>query len=473
MWSDNAQNNLIIAENAGSYSNVKLVGLSDGGFVAAWLKYDDGHSIYMQRIDVHGNLMWPVSLPTTEGILVYKRTLTNNAHDFSIAADASGNIYAGIDSGRRIDEQTVTGGGQAVACKVSPDGELLFGENGIVISPNLENVGFVMCTICSDNRIAYGWSFNDSTAIRTVQIDENGEMLWGDGDVYRAQVITTELRSLQPTNDGGVICSLTYSIPQSPTQTTIGGDVTHDILARRLGPNGVSIWQNGYQYVYKHPSNILGLSPDGFASTTDGNGGVVYAYSSNGNISNPAQWQTHVQQISKEGVLKYSDNGVVVSADTNNHMESPLLAFNTSTQNTYIQWLSRSPDTYEYTNNVVQCLDADGNALWGSNGLSLETPVEIGSYASDIAILPDAESAFFFWIPSGAEHSDEPIRAARVLNTGEFDWESESADIKTETTTVESSAGAMSTAGYAVIAWGDGENILAQNINPDGSLGNE
>ena len=175
MWSNDSSNSLIVANPVNALSQ-KSIPSMDGGVYTAWI--DSVGSLYVQRIDASGNLLWPLSAPSTEGILVLTRHLTYT-YDFGFSVDAENNIIIGIDSGFNDGSSTFDSpGGKALVFKLSPEGAFLFGEEGVVVSPADEIVEQVYCVVTSDNGIVLSWNSVSGEYIRTVKIDANGQQLW-------------------------------------------------------------------------------------------------------------------------------------------------------------------------------------------------------------------------------------------------------------------------------------------------------
>ena len=119
-----------------------------------------------------------------------------------------------------------------------------------------------------------------------------------------------------------------------------------------------------------------------------------------------------------------------------------------------------------------QKLDAAGARQWTDSGREL-VPLG-GNQIGWVVTLPFADGGMVAWVDSVA-YGNEPIRATRVDGSGDFVWATPIVDLATSPTGKSRLTGELSTAGYAAYAWQDGTtstyDILAQNLNGDGSLG--
>jgi hypothetical protein len=91
-----------------------------------------------------------------------------------------------------------------------------------------------------------------------------------------------------------------------------------------------------------------------------------------------------------------------------------------------------------------------------------------------VVTLPFADGGMVAWIDSIA-YGNEPIRATRVDGAGAFVWATPIVDLSTAAVGRGRTVGELSTMGYAAYAWQGGGtstyDILAQNLNGDGTLG--
>jgi hypothetical protein len=465
MWSNDPSQNLVIAQNLdASMDGPKICATADGGFYVSWLDHGAGYSLFLQRLDVNGNLLFPTGTPSTDGVLVYERALTYGPRDYALCVDTAGNAILSIDSGLTIEGQ-VEAGGSAVACKVSPSGELMFGATGITLSQPDELVAEVFCAATSDGGAVFGWSSFDSGSIHMVKLDANGNPLWGDGKIYLPPRTTLALTDIQPADEGGAIYSFAYNVPTPGTAAVSTG-----FLASKLDSTGVKAWFQDPLILFQKESGsgINAGSMPKFIS--DGRGGAVYCYVGEGDprIEFSNQPVCFVQRVEASGVPLYEGNGARVSIDSVDS-DNPRLGFDPDTDRIYVIWLSGS------TTIRVQCIDRLGQRVWGDLGIELEPPVD-NAFPIPVAITPVGGNVMASWIGGSAAPGSlpQPIRVALLDSAGNYVWTSQTVDIKTTATTETDEASAvLGATGYEEFVWADGKqaSVLAQNINQDGSLG--
>jgi len=487
MWSNNAGNSLIIADI--DIAVQKITPSADNCFYITWQKSGIwGYSLYMQKVDINGNILWPVDSPSTEGVLVYARKLKQNT-DYSVTLDNENNVYIGIDSGFISSAGDPTVGGKAVACKVSPDGELLFGTTGIILSEADDIISPpVLAMTASDGNISFSWGVSNlagyTDIIATVKADTQGKIIWKNktGQIPAGDYLL--LNSLQPSEDGSVVFSYLYTSP-----TDDGRLFTRDLKAKKLGgSDGSPSWDmtdDGSVYIYTHPFNqrgiTSGISP---AVLPDNLGGFYFATPGSETVS--GNQVIYLQRINSDGKLKYMRNGIKVTDENTLSQSEPVLCLDYAAQGLYVLYnvsVSRGIPAQLYTAAVAQYFDQEGNRQWGEQGITLDdytTPEGINGIP--IAMLAYDGSVMAVWLPpvAATQSYNAPIRTSLIDSRGEYIWQTGYVDVKTSATQVLYAGATVNTDDtFSVISWIDNietaqphtRTLRAQNISKDGVLG--
>lgn len=474
MWSNDASNSLIVAQPVSAISQ-KSIPSMDGGIYTAWI--DSVGSLHVQRVDASGNLLWPLNSPSTDGILVLLRNLTY-AFDFGCSVDAENNLFIGIDSGFNDGNSNFdTPGGKALAFKLSPNGEFLFGEEGLVVSPDNEIVSQVYCAVTSDNGLVLSWTDSGGTYIRTVKIDANGLQLWGEGKITEPLKMTVPINGLIPDDNGGAILSFIYTVPPF-VMVGLGDEAKRELLAQKFTAEGNNAWTQHVITVYT-PSNSNGLS-DGVKCPVvdDSTGGAVFAIPAPNPLNN-SQIKTYIQHLLSEGQLKFSDIGVATSTNSVNDELVPSVSYNAETDTTFTLWKATKPDDKSRNIDdhtvVAQMINSTGNRVWSNDGVQLQAWYANGIGSEPVGMYPFNDGAMAMWIPSRNREDTEndTIRAAMLNGQGQYIWATQTVDLKTSATQASSFNSLInSDKTFAVAAWVDNQTpVRAQNINEDGTLG--
>lgn len=475
MWSNDASNSLIVANPVRALAQ-KSIPSMDGGMYTAWI--DSLGSLHAQRIDASGNLLWPLSSPSTDGILVLSRYLSY-VFDFGFSVDAENNIYIGIDSGFNDGVSTFDSpGGKALAFKLSPDGAFLFGEEGVVVSPDDEIVSQVYCVVTSDNGLILSWNDMDVNYIRTVKIDANGLQQWGEGKITEPLKMTVPINGLTSDDNGGAILSFIYTVPPF-IRINLGDEAERELLAQKFTSEGNNAWAQQIIEVYTPHTLSNGLTQGVKCPTVeDGAGGAVFAIPAPNPLNN-SQTKIYIQHILPEGRLKFTDIGVAVSTNSVYSEFVPSISYSAETDTTFALWSAAKPSDkstgIEEDTVIAQMINGSGNRVWSDEGVQLEEWYTDGIGSIPVGMYSFKDSAMAMWIPSRdrREIENDTIRAAMLDGQGEYTWASQTVDLKTSATAA-SSFNSLKNSGnnFAVAAWIDNSTpVRAQNINEDGTLG--
>ena len=446
-WSSDPADNLVLADNSNEQVQPKMVATADGGFYVSWFDNSTGgYDVYLQRLDAGGNEQW-----VHNGILIADRDLSST-EDYGLDIDADGNalLAFGFD---------VSGVIQVEAQKVAPDGTLLWGDSGVIVSADPSETFSPKTAALADGSVAVGWSTNDGSVV-VQKLDTDGNPLWGTGVTVTDGATSYSLGDLHGDPDGNVIASWIVSSFSSP----------HAMYAQKLAAiDGAPLW--GADPVTVEDATDGSLQFGNFPPfIPDGQGGAVfvwYTVATSGNV--------HVQHIDSTGTPLFAQNGVLASTNTTRGHYEPSGGYDPATGDIYALW--RETDaTQTHFGTYAQRVDNTGARQWGDAGKVLAS-LSLADQ-SEMVALPVAGGGMYAAWASNDAPNPMPIHVARLDVDGNYVWASQTVDITTEPNDVARLTGALSAQGYAAYAWtaaagSSPGDIHAQNINPDGTLGVE
>jgi hypothetical protein len=259
-------------------------------------------------------------------------------------------------------------GGPVYAQKISPTGEVLWGEESVLgTNPDSKSYAFQNIQIVADNTggaiIAWWVALVGSERTPVYQVfkmDSEGKRLW--------QRDAGPVNQLLSDGTGGVILECT--------------NVNDNIVINRIDANGNYPWgEKGV--VLSRSVNILQIA-------SDGSGGAVLTWFSTGRI--------YAQKINGEGELEWEDGVLLYTAPEDTFTESPQITGDGS-GGAIVVWHQvprgriedSSPEAY-MMDILAQKVDAGGNVLWRENGLPLEIN-KAGGRANPIEPKPVSDGA--------------------------------------------------------------------------------
>jgi Big-like domain-containing protein len=454
-WSDNPAANFVVADPGSSQPHI--VAAPDGGFYVSWnTSSADGFDIRLQRLDASGNELWPHG-----GVLVADRSY-GFTYDYGLAVDPAGNAYLSYNCcvNNSLTEHIVVS-------KVTPAGSLAWGAGGITLETgDTEHVYNAFVTVASDGNAVVAWT-SDSGA-RAQKVDAGGNILWTPNGVLMTQPSGTKfVADIEPSQNGDVIVSWSNQ-----------GGGANTLRAQRLASaNGAPQWGGGTAIqVFGQGSLSPGYFPQFIA---DGAGGAVfYDY----DVIGVSSFFIRVQHLDASGSKLLDPNGVVATADLNNHHTGTAAAFDPATGNIYVVWRDNVQiGTALFDGVSAQRIDATGARTWGDTGKVLVplTDSTNGSHSiSQLTAVMTGGDAILGWVTGAIPAADQPLTTTRLDPSGNYAWPSQTVDVKTTGYTSRASVvlGANGFAAYAIEngdeSGGSGPTtIVAQNLNFDGSMG--
>ncbi len=220
-WSDDPGNPL----NLGSGIQPQIVSTSEGGAYVAWLSEGNYH-IYLQRLDVYGNPqlitggMLVSDAPNSSWIAVYHMNLVVDQQDNA--------IISSVD--------TRSGNWEVYIYKIDSQGNQLWGDSGLALSSSGgDNISPRLLVEPSDNSVVVSWSDN-FTSLRFQRIGPDGQLLWGNNGIAVSS-LNASLVSPQP-----VRCSDGNILFQAIRQTGSFPALTSQITQQKYTLAGNPVW---------------------------------------------------------------------------------------------------------------------------------------------------------------------------------------------------------------------------------------
>ncbi len=438
-WSSDSAVNLTVADATGDQVQVKVAPTADGGCYLSWLdSLGNGFDVRVQKLDAAGHEVFPHN-----GVLVADRAFSWTM-DYGLDTDASGNALITF----RDDRQ---GGIQITAAKVSPTGALLWGTAGVQLTNTAGFLASPKIAGTSDGGAVVGWT-EDSDA-RLQKLDAGGSPLWGPGVTLPPPAGAYTLSDL---HDAG-----TDALLSIVHQTGEFFSPKH-LLAQKLNASGGLLWGANHVAVFDGGSLQMGNFPP---FVPDGLGGAVFSWYDTASL----QLQSYAQHVLADGTEAFPHNGSAASTNASRIRVSPSAAFDHMTGETYLFWEEQN-SSQSQSGLYGQKFDPDGNRQWTNDGVTI---IPVGSdQISQVRCLVDGAGALGFWAQSVAFGQDR-LYGARLDEAGTIDIAP--FDVASTSSGKSRLDVARSAAGYAVLGWtddrSDAGDILAQNVNSDGTLG--
>jgi hypothetical protein len=232
------------------------------------------------------------------------------------------------------------------------------------------------------------------------------------------------------------------------------------LVAQKFDSAGSALWGNAPLSIFDSGSLQIGNYPP---FIPDGSGGAVFAWYGTSPL------QCYAQHVNSSGVEAFAHNGASGSTNGARVRVDPSVSYDAATGSTYMFWTEQNTGQSQ-CGLSGQRYDSAGNRLWTDQGSTL---IPVGSpEIRQVKTLVSGAGAFVFWthIPG---FNNDTLHGAHVDSSGAFDiGPFDVSSPPSGKSRLDAEAG---TTGQMILAWSDqrvdGGDILAQNVNPDGSLG--
>ena len=433
-WPDVPSTNLPVCTASGEQAISKLVATEHGGCYVAW--FDNrvsGYDVYIQHFAPDGTAMWQEN-----GILIADRSYSSTM-DFDIDIDSQGNAVV-------VYRDTVGGSDGVSVSWVRPDGTIagehsIAGNGAFVASPVVTAIGDHTCI---------GWIHDESTKLQ--RYDENMLPIWmvprelndpAGGSLYVAD--------MHPSDDGSVLASFVQ-------YTTFWGN--KQLKAQKIDPNGDVVWASLVD-VMQDNSLQIGAYPD-FIS--DGSGGGFFTWYG----VNPLQ--SYATRIDTNGNQWFAGQVQIASSLGSTVRTNPVA---TRIGEEFAVFFRQQNSTQSTDGICAQLLSSNGGLLWGNSGVELLPLSSSPQYLSFSAATTNNEAMLVF--VEEESFGNASIKAVALNAKGGYVWGKHFLPVSS-TPSTKSRIASASTHDGVLLAWqddrNDGNDIYAQRINGDGTLGN-
>lgn len=442
-WSTDPMNPLVIGGGPNEQVQAKVRPTADGGCWIAW--FDNaagGYDVRVQRLDRAG-----VAQLAAGGVLVADRGFSSTV-DYDLEVDAAGFAYVTFNDDRSGDDQITVH-------RIAPDGTLLWGVGVQVSTGNGFHANPMVAPLASGG-VTVGWTTEGTFSL--LRLDESGAPSWPTPVTIVDAGRSLTLSDLHAEGDGVIALWV-----RSQTTSFLSAK---GLRMQSFDGSGAALWA-GEAVVY--PSTAQGVTPvksiqNGYFPTflPDGAGGAVVAWYDNGTTRNA--WMQHVNA---DGSLRFPGDGLAGSTSGTQLRLSAAGAFDASTGDYFLGFVV-SNSTQTQWGYRAQRFDSTGTAQWGGAGVQLLGLSGVQT-SFDRALASDGGVEFFTF--EDCCGSTGPLYGWSLDAAGSQRWSPAPLLANSRNSVKARLAVAPGAAGNALLAWTDGSDVVAQAVNPDGTIG--
>ena len=410
-WIEN-QGIPIVTEGTSIYDNKTVVGKDGTTYFLGYCpnlkeaedEYDTDNVVYeyrLQAIDKNG-----VRKFGDLGLLIsdYPNRSYCVVNDY-LYLDKEGNIIVVVFDARAHEYEDLMG---AYAYKISPEGEKLWGEDGVLLGNGRDLVAAMRMVELTDGSIVFAWmrSHGQLLAIDLQRISAKGEPQWEPTEVGL--------------NDETITYQYPYLVDAGMNQFILvyakGG--AQDLYARKMDFDGTSVWSEDTR-IYRGGWGsiplwtILDVKPSG-------DGGVILGWNDDRSMTNIET--AYMSYVTKDGELGFSgasDNGdVKLNYSEFRNFNCKVMA--DPAGDGFLAFWRETSEGQSWQRMVMQKVSKEGELLYGDEGVMIADFEETNFGYNSIQPGNEGEAALFYMRQNAGYGDVDVLYITFKTETGEF-----------------------------------------------------
>ncbi len=446
-WSNDPLINTQITNLSGEQVIPKIAVCPNGNYYIGYFSsVSNSYNVRLQRLDSEGNAFWEGN-----GILISDHPSMTWLTDWDIVADHENHAI--------LTWQDIRSGGNnnTVAYRISPDGEFVWGEDGIMLSNSTAFDVAPKVTVTANNNSVFAWQSDDFIILQ--KINPEGIKLWGDWGITLSCANRYSWPQLMPVGEDDVL--LKFFEDSGPAWAPI-----RHILAQRFNSDGEPVWENN---TVVSDAGTMTAWTQILPFVSDGNDGFYIAW--HDYTLSGTQASAWVQYVDANGETQFQANGLLLSYNNETNQFYPKLAKTADDPFLYVYWDEVNGDQNLW-GIYGQKVSLEGSIVWCSSGKVI-FPLSNKTVYS-LFVMPNEDDVMLVYEDAQTE-VESTYRVVLLNEQGEFVWETESLPISSAQSNKVHPEISKFYNDQWVFTWEDNRtgatNIFAQNLNPDGSLG--
>lgn len=444
-WSLDPTVNNAICDLSGEQVIPKVDNGPTGDTYVGFFSNDSGnYDVRLQRLDSQGNELWDHN-----GILISDNPAMTWLTDWDMTVDAENHAILVFQDIRNA------GNNNIYAYRISPDGNFVWGADGLELSNSIAFSASPKVIITSAGNAVVAWS--EETISIMQKIAPDGTLLWGTSGITLSSANTISWPQPFAVDNDEILLKYFEDIGSFPA-------LTRHCYIQKYDTDGNPVWTNptvvsnaGGISAWTQIFNIISDENNGcFISWHDSRGGGMTSY-------------PFVQHVLDDGTVDLAANGIQLSTENNRQNFYPESVYDAANDQLITYWKQTDGDQNNHGLTGQKVDVATGSLVWGNNGSNL-IPIS-STYVLLTGVRDTGDDLMIIF-----EDTDNAIiKAARIDLDGNYVWTSQQVTMCSVPSTKIHNFVSQLSGSQLIAAWEDDRNgssdIFAQNINLDGTLG--
>jgi hypothetical protein len=456
-WSSDPLQNLGVGTVTGEQVLPKIAATPDGGCYISWFDSRSGsYSMYLQRLDALG-----LPLLTPNGLLISSNAQSTSLVDYDLKSDPEGNAILTFTDTRNGGSNDL----DVFVYKISPTGVFLWGADGIGLSAagNTDFEANPKVVATPMGNVVVAWLKSGASNVITFQrLTGLGAKMWGLNGITLSGTTGHSL-----TSPDLVAADLDNVVALWKDNSGVPWAPTTWLYTQKLDPTGGPLWTTPGVLIY----NLGHMSAWTYPKIlSDANGGAFFGWYDSPSLSD---FTVSVGHVNSAGTLVFPLNGILASTNAIDRLHMyPSITYQPAGNYLYTFWVETNFNQSQY-GVYGQKFSPTGARLWTDSGQEF---VPLGSNQISFVNSRAAGAEMhvgYFEAPNVTSHA---VKAFKTNFSGSLLW----GPVLVSSATLGNKDDlemAVSPDNRAFYTWGDGRNdfsdIYAQNVNANGTLGNQ
>jgi len=456
-WSDDASLNTLIAGGAGEQVLPKVVTAANGYTYVSWLSTSSGgYLVRLQLFDLYGTKLW-----AEEGLLVSDHPSMTWTTDYDLSVDQDTCAIIAFSDVRNDPSYY-----NVVAYRISPQGEFLWGPDGISLSNGDYFEPNPKICVPDDNCPVIVWqrTFNSGgqkSKLVLQKLTGTGSKLWGSGGKIWSGTGIEEYGWPQPISSDSNRVIIAWVKTLGPNYYS-----PKHLYVQKVDSLGSNIWSSDVPIL---TSTSLYIIPH-FSMVSDQNGGTYCAWFDERTMN---YFHSFAQHVDNTGSVTMTVNGTGLSASSGTMQMYPSIVYLPMINRLFCYFLEE--DQNQNNKGISgQRLTPDGQYEWGPNGKVIINKTGIILF-DIVARLADTSMVVFYTNNTYLNPMDGTHWAMRIDTSGSFMWSVNKKAISDVISNKSEKSVTELNNGQWIAVWSDSRNgdpdVYGQNIKLDGTLG--